>query len=40
MLTKVLRNGELKSDQIHPNAKSYRMMAERVADLLKKSGAI
>jgi acyl-CoA thioesterase-1 len=39
-LTKILRNGELKSDQVHPNAKGYRMMAERVADLLKKSGAL
>jgi acyl-CoA thioesterase I len=39
-LTKILRNGELKSDQIHPNAKGYRLMAERVADLLRKSGAI
>lgn len=39
-LTKILRNGELKSDQIHPNAQGYRLMAERVADLLKKAGAI
>jgi acyl-CoA thioesterase-1 len=39
-LTKILRNGELKSDQIHPNAQGYRLMAERVADLLRKSGAI
>ena len=40
VLTKILRNGELKSDQIHPNAQGYRMMAERIADLLKKAGAI
>ena len=40
VITKILRNGELKSDQIHPNAQGYRLMAERVADLLKKAGAI
>ena len=40
VLTKILRNGDLKSDQIHPNAQGYRLMAERVADLLRKSGAI
>src|SRR3990172_4934538 len=40
VITKILRNGELKSDQIHPNAQGYRLMAERVADLLKKAGGI
>jgi acyl-CoA thioesterase I len=40
VLTKILRSGDLKSDQIHPNAQGYRLMAERVADLLRKSGAI
>jgi acyl-CoA thioesterase-1 len=40
VLTKILRNGELKADQVHPNAKGYLLMAERVAALLKKSGAI
>lgn len=40
VLTKIFRNGDLKSDQIHPNAQGYRLMAERVADLLRKSGAI
>lgn len=40
VMTKILRNGSLKSDQIHPNAQGYRLMAERVAELLKKAGAI
>jgi len=39
-LTKILRDGSLKSDQIHPNAQGYRLMAERVFDLLRKSGAL
>jgi acyl-CoA thioesterase-1 len=40
VMTKILRNGSLKSDQIHPNAQGYRLMAQRVAELLKKAGAI
>ena len=39
-LGKILRDSSLKSDQVHPNAQGYRLMAERVAELLKKSGAI
>ena len=40
VLTKILRDSSLKADQIHPNALGYRLMAERVAELLRKSGAI
>ena len=40
VLSKILRDSNLKSDQIHPNAAGYRLMAERVHALLTKSGAL
>jgi len=40
VLGKILRDSSLKSDQIHPNAAGYRLMAERVYAMLQKAGAL
>lgn len=40
VIGKILRDASLKSDPIHPNARGYRILAEQVAALLKKSGAL
>jgi len=37
---KILLSPELKADEVHPNAKGYRLFAESVAALLKKAKAI
>jgi len=39
-LASILRDNELKSDLVHPNAKGYARLAEAVAGVLKKSGAL
>jgi acyl-CoA thioesterase I len=40
VIADVLKDGALKADPIHPNARGYRIIAERLAATLKKSGAI
>jgi len=39
-LTMVLSDGSLRSDYIHPNVTGYHRLAESIAALLKKSGAV
>lgn len=39
-LASILRDNDLKADLAHPNAKGYAKLAEAVAALLKKAGAV
>lgn len=40
VLKSLMYDNDYKSDPIHPNAKGYRKMAEAVAALLRKAGAV
>ena len=40
VLQRILSDHQLKSDPIHPNAAGYRQMAEALAALLRKAGAL
>lgn len=40
VFNEVLKNPSLKSDPIHANAEGYRLVAQRLAELLKFSGAL
>ncbi len=39
-LPEILRDRDLKSDMVHPNAKGYAQMAENIYSLLKRAGAL
>jgi lysophospholipase L1-like esterase len=40
IFNEVLKDNSLKSDPIHANAEGYRVVAERLAELLKETGAL
>jgi lysophospholipase L1-like esterase len=40
IIGQVLKDAALKADPIHPNARGYRLIAERLAETLKQSGAL
>jgi len=40
VIAKILSDNALKADTVHPNAEGYQRLADAVAEVLKKSGAI
>ncbi len=40
VLNDILKNNEYKSDPIHPNARGYRLLAQALAELLRRAGAV
>ena len=40
VLNDILKDNTYKSDPIHPNARGYRVLAEALADLLRRAGAV
>jgi acyl-CoA thioesterase I len=40
IIGQVMKDASLKADPIHPNARGYRLIAERLAEQLKQGGAI
>lgn len=40
ILNDILKDNEYKSDPIHPNARGYRVLAQALAELLSRAGAV